>query len=154
MNDEHPILLNPDVVAVFDAYPKVLQDAVRRLRALILDTAASLSEVGEIEKTLRWGQPSYLTSQSKSGSMIRIDRVKAAPNQYALICSLPDQPDREFQGTLPGRTDVRGESRRPVRCRRRFPGRYCAALHPTGVDLPAPETGCTQIAIGRGTPPL
>lgn len=37
-----------------------------------------------LEETLRWGQPSYLTTESKSGSMIRIDRVKSTPGQYAL----------------------------------------------------------------------
>lgn len=45
-----------------------------RLRQLIFDTALSTEGVGELEETLRWGQPSYLTSKSKSGSIIRIDR--------------------------------------------------------------------------------
>jgi len=33
---------------------------------------------------MKWGQVSYLTSESKSGSTIRIDAVKSAPDQYAL----------------------------------------------------------------------
>ena len=36
------------------------------------------------KKTLKWGQPSYLTPETKSGSTIRIDRVKSAANQYAV----------------------------------------------------------------------
>lgn len=75
---------NSDVAAVFAAYPGPVGQALLALRALILDTAADLSEVGEIEEALRWGQPSYLTSQSKSGSMIRIDRVKGSEDRYAL----------------------------------------------------------------------
>ena len=75
---------NPDVAAVFAAYPQPVGHALLALRALILDTAADLSEGGEIEETLRWGQPSYLTTQSKSGSMIRIDRVKNTEGRYAL----------------------------------------------------------------------
>ena len=54
------------------------------LRQLIFDTASMTDGVGDLEETLKWGQPSYLTSQSKSGSTIRIDRVKSDPNQYAM----------------------------------------------------------------------
>ena len=74
----------PAVAAVFEAYPKPVKGALHTLRALTLDTAANLEGVGEIEEVLRWGQPSYLTTQSKSGTMIRIDRVKSAPDTYAL----------------------------------------------------------------------
>ena len=48
------------------------------LRQLIFETAARTEGVGELEETLKWGQPAYLTSQSKSGSTIRIDRKPAA----------------------------------------------------------------------------
>lgn len=37
-----------------------------------------------MEETLKWGQPSYLTTQSKSGSTIRIDLVKSQEGQYAI----------------------------------------------------------------------
>jgi hypothetical protein len=33
---------------------------------------------------LKWGQPSYLTVESKSGSTVRIDQVKSSPSQYAV----------------------------------------------------------------------
>ncbi len=73
---------NPDVAAVFDSYPEPVKGALRSLRALILHTATELDGVGEIEEALRWGQPAYLTTKSKSGTTIRIDRVK--PDRYAL----------------------------------------------------------------------
>jgi hypothetical protein len=37
-----------------------------------------------LEEALKWGQPSYLTAATKSGSAIRIDRVKASANHYAM----------------------------------------------------------------------
>ena len=40
--------------------------------------------VGALEETLKWGQPSYLTPETKSGSTIRIDQVKPEPGQYAV----------------------------------------------------------------------
>ncbi len=75
---------DPAVAAVFNAYPKPLQAKLLALRRLILDTANATKGVGALQETLKWGQPSYLTTATKSGSTIRIDQVKAAPNQVAL----------------------------------------------------------------------
>ena len=75
---------DPAVAAVFGAYPRPLQTRLLALRRLILDTAQATKGVGPLEETLKWGQPSYLTTATKSGSTIRIDRVKAAPDQVAI----------------------------------------------------------------------
>ncbi len=47
-----------------------------RCGSLILETAAKTPGVGALDETLKWGQPSYLTTETRSGSTIRIDRVK------------------------------------------------------------------------------
>jgi hypothetical protein len=70
--------------AIFDSYPKPVKAKLLAMRRLILDTARTTKGVGAIEETLKWGQPSYLTMESKSGSTIRIDQVKAVPGQYAV----------------------------------------------------------------------
>jgi hypothetical protein len=75
---------DPAVQAAFDAYPKPLRPKLLALRRLILDTARNTSGVGAIEETLKWGQPSYLTPETKSGSTIRIDAIKANAGQYAV----------------------------------------------------------------------
>jgi hypothetical protein len=54
------------------------------LRELILRTAAATDGVGPVEETLKWGQPSFLTRQSGSGSTIRIDARRGDPGHYAL----------------------------------------------------------------------
>jgi hypothetical protein len=77
-------LADPAVDAVFNSYPKPIKTKLLALRRLILDTAATTEGVGRIEETLKWGQPSYLTAETKSGSTIRIDRVKSSANQYAV----------------------------------------------------------------------
>jgi hypothetical protein len=74
---------DPAVEAAFDAYPKPLKARLLALRRLIFDTARTVEGVGPLQETLKWGQPSYLTAQTKSGSTIRIDRMKSA-NQYAI----------------------------------------------------------------------
>ena len=67
---------NPAVEAVFQAYPEPARGRLMALRRLILATAEATEGVGPLEETLKWGQPSYLTPRSKSGSTIRIDRLK------------------------------------------------------------------------------
>ncbi len=54
------------------------------LRTLIIDVAATTPGVGDLEETLKWGQPSFLTNQTKSGSTIRIDQLKSRPDACAL----------------------------------------------------------------------
>ena len=59
------------------------------LRKLILETAAVTDGVGRIEETLKWGEPAYVASESKSGSTIRIAWKKSTPKQYFMyfICT-------------------------------------------------------------------
>ena len=75
---------NPQVAAVFDSYPEGVKKKLMSLRQLIFDVAAKTDGVGVLEETLKWGQPSYLTSQTKSGSLIRIDRIKSQDEKYAM----------------------------------------------------------------------
>lgn len=71
------------VAAVFEAYPNNIRKKLLFLRQLIFDTALEITEVDEIEETLKWGEPSYLT-KPKTGSTIRIDWKRKIPDQYAM----------------------------------------------------------------------
>jgi hypothetical protein len=75
---------DPKVAAVFAGYPPHTRRKLMQLRQLIFDVAAETEGVGCLEETLKWGQPSYLTTQSGSGTTIRIDRLKS-PGGYALF---------------------------------------------------------------------
>jgi Domain of unknown function (DU1801) len=56
------------------------------LRELIFDTARALPAVGELEETLKWGEPAYITSQAKSGSLVRLGwKVKDPANIRVLF---------------------------------------------------------------------
>jgi len=76
--------IDPAIAAVMGAYAKPVQARLLALRRLILKTARETSGVGAIEEALKWGQPSYLTTETGSGSTIRIDGIKSAPDQYAV----------------------------------------------------------------------
>ncbi|MCB0170590.1 MAG: DUF1801 domain-containing protein [Anaerolineae bacterium] len=75
---------NADVAAVFDRYPERMREKLLFLRRLIIETAATTDGVGELEETLKWGEPSYLTPQTKSGSTVRIDWKKKKEDEYAM----------------------------------------------------------------------
>jgi len=75
----------PAVDAVFAACPEPARTKLQTLRRLIFDTARTTKGVGAIEEALKWGQPSYLTAESGSGSTIRIDQVKPAGKQVAVF---------------------------------------------------------------------
>jgi hypothetical protein len=66
-----------DVASVFKAYPPGIRAKLMALRELVFDTAARTAGVGPLTETLKWGQPSYLTQETGSGTTVRIDRLKA-----------------------------------------------------------------------------
>ena len=72
---------NPEVELVFANYPDFVRNKLLALRELIIETAKEIDGITNLEETLKWGEPSYLT---KSGSTIRIDWKSKSPNQYAM----------------------------------------------------------------------
>jgi hypothetical protein len=64
---------NPAVAERYAAYPATTRLRLLALRALVFETAAATPGVGRIEETLKWGQPSYLTPETGSGTTVRID---------------------------------------------------------------------------------
>lgn len=93
---------NAAVAAKFASYPLGLRKRLLGLRELIYDVAASTKGVGEIEETLRWGEPAYLTSASKSGSLIRIDILKSMPSHYAMYFHCQTNLIDSFKSEFPG----------------------------------------------------
>jgi Domain of unknown function (DU1801) len=91
----------PDVAAVFAAYPPKLRTKLAELRRLILQTAAATPGVGPLEETLKWGQPSYLTSATKSGTTVRIDRLKGKNERYALFVHCQTDLTETFRELYP-----------------------------------------------------
>ena len=75
---------DPQVAAVFEHYPEHMRNKLLFLRELIFATAVTTEGVGELEETLKWGEPSYLTPQTKSGSTVRIDWKAKNADQYAM----------------------------------------------------------------------
>ncbi|QJB69637.1 DUF1801 domain-containing protein [Parasphingorhabdus halotolerans] len=69
---------------VFVNVPKEMRARLETLRALILETAAENSSIGPLEETLKWNEPAFLTSATKSGTTIRINAHKKSETEYAM----------------------------------------------------------------------
>lgn len=81
-----PSITSPGVAAVFASYDATVRTELLELRQLILARAEETVGVGPITETLKWGQPSYLTSESRSGSTIRIAPTRpGSDHDYAMF---------------------------------------------------------------------
>lgn len=75
------LIVDPRVKLVFDKYPASVRMKMLKLRKLVIDTAKETETISELEETLKWGEPSYVT---KNGSTIRMDWKLKSPDQYAM----------------------------------------------------------------------
>lgn len=72
--------VSSEIKSSFSSYPPQARTKVSYLRKLILETAEEIG-ITDLEETLKWGEPSYLT---KHGSTIRIGWKEKKPDQYAM----------------------------------------------------------------------
>ncbi|MBL4799345.1 MAG: DUF1801 domain-containing protein [Oleispira sp.] len=88
----------------FDSYPKDAKAVLLQVRSLILEIAQQ-QNLGAVEETLKWGEPSYLV---KGGSAVRFDWKEKTPQHYFLFFNCKTKlvdtfrelysDDLEFQG--------------------------------------------------------
>jgi len=67
---------DPMVSSVFAGFAYAERKALLKIREHVFEVASQTPEIGEITESLRWGQPAYLTSVSKSGSTLRLGVLK------------------------------------------------------------------------------
>ena len=73
--------MNKAVKDRFDEYPDNARVRLEQLRNLVFQVASEL-ELGEVDETLKWGEPSYSV---KTGSPLRMDWKLKSPNNYYLF---------------------------------------------------------------------
>ncbi len=65
----------------FAEYPENVRVRLAELRNLVFQIASEL-DLGEVDETLKWGEPSYSV---KAGSLLRMDWKLKSPNNYYLF---------------------------------------------------------------------
>ena len=101
---KHPFQ-SPAIKLAFDAFDPSHRTMMLALRDLIFKTAASLP-VGRIEESLKWGQPSYTTPDTRAATPIRLavtkfDRVAMLTHCQSTVMSdfrALAPPELQFDG--------------------------------------------------------
>ena len=73
-----------NVAAAFDAIAPDVRKRLLELRELIYKVAADTPGVGPLEETLKWREPAYLTTKSKSGTTVRLFIVRGTTDKFAI----------------------------------------------------------------------
>ena len=97
-----------EAATAYDAYPERYRKRLLAIRKLILAVPRQHPEIGELEETLKWGEPSYLPLKKNIGSTVRLNWRPAYGERIGLfvMCSTPlisefktHYPDElEFEG--------------------------------------------------------
>ena len=118
------------VASVFKAYPPGIRAKLMALRELVFDTAEKTTDVGRLTETLKWGQPSYLTEETGSGTTVRIDRLKAGDG-YAVYFHCQSGLVGQFRELYPDTFKYQGKRAIVFDAKDRVPARelcHCLAL--------------------------
>ena len=97
---------NVAVARAFAAFPDEAQKTAFALRDLIFEVAGQTPQAGPIEETLRWGQPAYLTPQTKSGSTLRIGLMKTG--EVAIFAHCATTIISTYAATFPDMDRIEG----------------------------------------------
>lgn len=100
--DQPAITMMPtEVAGKFANYPAHVRPCLEKLRALIFDVASHTPGVGQLEECLKWGEPAYLTSQTKSGTTIRFDWSSKRPEHFSLLFNCQSNVISQCKDLLP-----------------------------------------------------
>lgn len=98
------VLLDQRITEKIASYPQDAKARFLALRKLILDVAKA-EELGEIEETLKWGEPSF---KSKTGSPVRIDWKSKNPEIVSLFFSCNTKLVATFREVFPEAFEYEG----------------------------------------------
>ena len=65
----------------FNSYPDDMRKKLLALRALVYEVANNEESIENIEETLKWNEPSFITQY---GSPLRVNWKKSKPYQYSM----------------------------------------------------------------------
>lgn len=92
----------PDLI---NSYPESIRNRVKDIRDLIIKTADELESVDKLTETLKWGEPSYLTS---NGSTVRIAWKKSDPDHFGIFFHCQTELIRTFRKLFPAQFTFEG----------------------------------------------
>ena len=101
-----PPFASAEIATVFDTFSENSQPVLLALRRLVFETAQTDPRIGQVEEALRWGQPSYLTPVTKSGTTIRLGASNGECAALFVHCRTTLMSD--FRAAFPDQDETQG----------------------------------------------
>lgn len=102
-------MTNLAVARTFQGYPNDVRKKLLDLRKLILEVGKELKEHGSIEETLKWGEPSYLITEPRVGTTVRIHWLKSKPNQIGMYFNCQTTLIQDFKNKFGNQFNYEGK---------------------------------------------
>ena len=92
---------NPNIKAIYEGFSPDVKKATLLVRDWVFEIAATDNEIGIITEDLKWGEPSYLTGQTQSGTTLRINQKKNNLNLFAIYVNCKTDLVENFKNIFP-----------------------------------------------------
>lgn len=92
--------MDEQIRKAYDRFDALVAKRLLEIRLLILELAEQDDQIGKITETLKWGEPSYLTEQSKSGTTIRLSKVNDEANYCGIYVHCQTRLISEFRDSF------------------------------------------------------
>ena len=99
---------DPAVKAAFASYPQEMCWALQDLRNTILDVASAVRGVGQVEESMKWGQPAYRPVAPRTGTTLRIGPMPNSETDYGLFVHCQTTLAQDFEALYPGVFNIVG----------------------------------------------
>ena len=109
---------NPKVARKLQSYPEEIRRKLMQIRELILDVAACNPDIGDLEETLKWGEPGYVAEQ---GSTVRIGWKESTPDYCAIYFNCNTKLVDTFKEVYSGLLNFEGNRAIVFHCEDRIP---------------------------------
>jgi len=92
---------NTDVKDTFNEYPRKCREKLLQIRQIIFEIANASDSIGSITECLKWGQPSYITQQPKTGTTLRLAPINDGSEKFALLVHCQTRLIADFKEIYP-----------------------------------------------------
>ena len=91
----------PDLLARIETWPDPAQAHFVALRGLVHEVAAA-ANIGQLDESLKWGQPAWRPVRPRVGSTLRVDWSASAPERLMAFVDCKTNLASEMETRFPG----------------------------------------------------
>lgn len=97
------------VAAAFDAFSPAQRNTLLALRDIILAAAAENPVIGQLEESLKWGEPAYRPIRNRVGTTVRLGVSPKSPSACAIFVNCKTSLLATYRDLYPTSFSFEGE---------------------------------------------